>query len=155
MSLPLVLAAGGAALVGYSMLSGKKFVLGNHGPMTVQSVGDGQYLRPDAAEAFKALVEAAGREGVAIRAGSGFRSVLEQGVLYAQYLARAMRAPRVAKPGTSNHGEGTAMDMADAAGRSLTYASPAYRWLMANGPLFRFSWAEGGAIDEPWHWVYG
>ncbi len=149
------IAAGGAALVGLSLISGYKPVLGNSGLMLVKRVaGDGQYMRPDAADAFNALVEAAAAQGVTLLAGSAFRSVAEQAVLYALYLQRWKAAPTVAAPGTSNHGNGTAVDVASAPGVSLSYGSAGYRWMTNNASRFGFSWDEGSKVDEPWHWRF-
>ena len=154
MNLVTGLAAGSAALVGFSLLTGRKPVIGNDGLMIVAKVGDGQYMRPDAAEAFNRMAEAAAADGITILAGSAFRSIPEQALLYAQYVARLFTAPTVAKPGTSNHGNGTAVDIADAPGRSLTYSSPTYKWLLANASDYDFSWDEGSKVNEPWHWRY-
>lgn len=154
MNLVTGLFAGGAALLGFSLLTGRRPVVGNDGLMIVASVGDGQYMRPDAAGAFNAMKELAAQQGITLLAGSAFRSVPEQALLYAQYVARLFSPPTVAKPGTSNHGNGTAVDVADAPGRSLTYASPAFAWMKANAGDFDFSWDEGAKVNEPWHWRY-
>ncbi len=154
MTPPMLLAAGGAALIGFSLISGYKPVLGNTGPLLVKKVGDGQYMRPDAADSFNAMVEAAAQDGVRLLAGSAFRSIPEQTLLYLAYVARAFTAPTVAKPGTSNHGNGTAVDVASAPGVSLSYGSAGYQWLVANASRFGFSWDEGSKVDEPWHWRF-
>ncbi len=155
MTPPMMLAAGGAALIGFSLISGYKFVIGNTGPMLVKRVtGAQQYLRPDAADSFNAMVDAAAQDGVTLLAGSAFRSIPEQTILYLAYLARFKSAPTVAKPGSSNHGNGTAVDVADAPGRSLTYGSSGYQWMKSNASRFGFSWDEGSKVDEPWHWRY-
>jgi D-alanyl-D-alanine carboxypeptidase len=148
------LAAAGAGLVGISLVTGYKPVLGNNGLMLVKSVGSGGYMRPDAAKAFNRMAEAAAQGGVTLLAGSAFRSVLEQAELYRQYLFRLMAPPIVAKPGTSNHGNGTAVDVADAPGRSLTYSSAGYRWMTVNAGSYGFSWDEGSKVNEPWHWRF-
>jgi len=148
------LAAGLAAGVGLSLITGIKPVVGNHGLMFVKSVGNGGYMTVAAADAFKEMVDAAAQDGVTLMAGSAFRSPLEQAVLYAEYVARGFSYPTVAKPGISNHGNGSAIDIAVAQGVSVHYGSQAYNWLMANAGSFGFSWTEGRAVDEPWHWVY-
>ena len=151
----LLLAAGGVgAALAVLALTGRKLVLGNNGPMIVAIAGNGQYLRPDVAEAFKAMAQQAGNEGVRLQVGSGFRSVAEQAVLYAQYARRFFAPPRVAKPGTSNHGKGIAVDVADGQGRTITYGSPEFHWLTAYAAAYGFGWTEGRTVDEPWHWVY-
>ncbi len=156
MTLPFYLAAGGAALVGFSLLSGRKMVIGNSGPMMVKSVGNGGYMRPDAADAFNAMAADAAADGVTILAGSAFRSVLEQAVLYAAYLARAMRYPKVAEPGKSNHGNGTAIDIAMSQGVSVQFGTAAFSWLTANAWKYGFNWNEARSMKEPepWHWGF-
>ncbi len=154
MSLPLILAGGGAALVGLSLFSEYKLVLGNTGPLMVKSVGNGGYMRSDAADAFNAMVAAAAQDGVRLLAGSAFRSVPEQTLLYLAYAARLFAPPTVAKPGTSNHGNGTAVDVASAPTVSLSYGSSGYQWLMANAEGYGFSWDEGRKVNEPWHWRF-
>lgn len=154
MNLPILLGGAGALIVGYALLTGKKLVLGNNGPMVVQDVGNGGYLIPPAAEAFTAMVAAAAQDGIRLTAGSAFRSVVEQAGLYAQYVARRFTPPIVAKPGTSNHGLGIAVDIATSPGVSVHYGTAAFTWLQANAGNYGFSWAEGKAVNEPWHWVW-
>lgn len=151
---PFTLAAAGAGLVGLSLLTGYKPVVGNNGLMMVKSVGNGGFMRPDAADSFNAMAAAAAAAGVTLLAGSAFRSIPEQTVLYAQYVARFFSAPTVAKPGTSNHGNGTAVDVASAPNVSVSYGSSAYRWLSNNAGRFGFSWDEGSKVNEPWHWRF-
>jgi len=148
------IAAAGAGLVGLSLITGYKPVVGNSGLMMVKSVGSGGFMRPDAADAFNAMAAAAAQEGITLLAGSAFRSIPEQAILYAQYVQRFFTAPTVAKPGTSNHGNGTAVDIASSPGVSLTYGSSAYNWLKRNAATYGFSWDEGQKVDEPWHWRF-
>lgn len=74
---------------------------------------------------------------------TAYRTVGDQRVLYAKY-----GSPRAAKPGTSNHGWGLALDIAMGGG---DHSSATYRWLKENGPRYGF-------IDEvpheDWHWRY-
>ncbi len=148
------LAAGAAGLVGFSLITGIKPVIGNSGIIMVKSVGNGGFMRFGAAGAFNEMVEAAAQDGVTLLAGSAFRSVLEQAELYRQYAARLFSPPTVALPGKSNHGNGTACDVADAPGRSLSYGSPGFIWMTANAGKYGFSWDEGRKVNEPWHWVF-
>ncbi len=131
-----------------------KTVIGNSGPMLVAPVGNGQFMRVDAAEAFNRMIDAAARDGITLLAGSAFRSVAQQAALYAAYVARAFTYPTVAQPGKSNHGNGTANDIAVAPGVSVHFDTPAFAWLTANAGMFGFSWDEGRRVNEPWHWRY-
>lgn len=64
-----------------------------------------------------------------------------------------------ARPGTSNHGWGLAIDFAISASQSMTYGSEEYKWLMNNA--YKVGWvnppsmrASGSGPHEPWHWEY-
>ncbi len=169
----LLLVLGGAAVAGVLLYTGNeavgavigtKVAIGNSGPLVLKQVVSAntvpqQFMRSDAADAFNEMAQAAYNNGgpfgtPIILAGSAFRSVIEQGKLYAEYLARAMSPPVVAKPGTSNHGNGIAVDVADGTGQSIHLGSPEHNWLLANGPFYGFSWDEGKSVNEPWHWDY-
>jgi len=63
-----------------------------------------------------------------------------------------------AKPGTSQHGWGKAIDFRDRRG-GLTFASPGFKWLQANAAAYGWNhpgWARpgGSGCDEPWHWEW-
>jgi hypothetical protein len=64
--------------------------------------------------------------------------------------------PIAARPGTSPHGWGLAVDMFE--GPEFAFGSTRYRWLLENGP--RFGWAnlpwhqETGSVPEYWHFDY-
>jgi len=65
-----------------------------------------------------------------------------------------------AKPGTSRHGWGAAIDIKrKQSGKFLTFSSPNYLWMKQNAAKYRWrhpKWAhkksEGGSKPEPWHW---
>ena len=89
-------------------------------------------------------------------AGSGYRP-------YKNQLDVRMRKPNLAaRPGTSNHGWGLAIDIGyyDPSGnrKSLSYSGEHYRWLNANAPRFGWvnpQWArQGSKKEEPWHWEW-
>jgi hypothetical protein len=108
---------------------------GYSGPLAYRQ---GKPMRPDVAQAFDRMEEAARGDGVALTVNSGFRSDAEQARLFA-----AHPDPKwVARPGTSLHRLGTELDIGPPA---------AYGWLAANAPRFgfvkRYSW-------EPWHFGY-
>ncbi|WP_143340521.1 D-alanyl-D-alanine carboxypeptidase family protein [Demequina sp. NBRC 110057] len=74
--------------------------------------------------------------------------------LTGQVVARATKGRMAARPGTSQHGWGAAIDL-NASGLPGGYGGEAYAWLIENAP--RFDWAlpewasPGGAKPEPWH----
>ncbi|MBX5481744.1 MAG: D-alanyl-D-alanine carboxypeptidase family protein [Myxococcaceae bacterium] len=128
---------------------GKKVTAYYNGvPRTIRvvPVGNGEYLRADAAKAFKKMVAAARRDGIHLYANSGFRSMAEQRYLYQLYLSG--RGDTAAPPGYSNHQGGVAMDIGGVGG----YGTAAYRWLASHAAKYGFRNTVAG---EFWHWSYG
>lgn len=126
-------------------------------PLTVAGVGNGQYLRVDAAYDFVRMMSAAAAQGVRITAGSGFRTWLQQFPLYTAWIASLGLGTRAAAPGKSNHQAGVAIDVAAprlGAGKSVTYNTPEFNWLTNNAINYNWSWDEGRKANEPWHWRY-
>jgi hypothetical protein len=109
-----------------------------------------QLLRGDAARAFTALSrEYAKTFGRPICITDTYRSRSQQVTLYATKPALA------ARPGTSNHGWGTAADLC---GGIESFGTTQHAWLLAHAPLYGWfhpSWAQPtGSRPEPWHWEY-
>jgi D-alanyl-D-alanine carboxypeptidase len=126
------------------------------------------YARPPvplhrrAAEAWAALVEAARADGIEyplLLPVSGYRSVEEQEWLWRGALEK-YRDPDeacnwVARPGTSAHQTGRAIDCHLGFPIESEYVdelrdTTAWRWLVANADRFGFYPYE----TEPWHWEY-
>jgi len=108
-------------------------------------VGGGEWLRTDAALAFKRMQQAAARDGVTLTPGSGFRTMEEQRRLYALYLSG--EGNLAARPGYSNHQGGIAMDLNGVGG----YGTRTFQWLANNARRFGFVNDVGG---EYWHWTF-
>lgn len=53
-------------------------------------------------------------------------------------------------PGTSNHGRGLAVDIANAG----PFGGKFHNWMLATGPALGWSNTEGRSVGEPWHWVH-
>jgi hypothetical protein len=66
------------------------------------------------------------------------------------YWVKKAGVPAAARPGTSKHGDGLAVDAA-----IDSFTSPAYRWLAANAGRYGFGNNQGKNDGEPWHWVFG
>lgn len=113
--------------------------------ITVTPLGDGEYMRTDAARSFLRMQAAAKRAGISLSATSGFRTMAEQQHLYNLYLQG--RGNLAARPGYSNHQGGIAMDVGGVGG----YSTRAYSWLAHNAKRFGFVNDVGG---EYWHWTY-
>ncbi|HET8617043.1 MAG TPA: M15 family metallopeptidase [Actinomycetales bacterium] len=110
----------------------------------------GQMLRGDAARAFTALSkEYATVFGRPICVTDSYRSRGQQVILY------ATKPDLAARPGTSNHGWGTATDLC---GGVESFGTAEHAWLLSHAPLYGWfhpSWAEPtGSRPEPWHWEY-
>ncbi|GMA25194.1 hypothetical protein GCM10025864_29530 [Luteimicrobium album] len=110
----------------------------------------GYYLANPAAVAITAMNEAfKARFGRNMCLVAAYRPIAEQ------YALAVTRAGFAAKPGTSNHGLGLAVDFCS----SETGNAEVYQWLRANGPSYGWdnpAWARpgGGGSYEPWHFDY-
>jgi hypothetical protein len=110
----------------------------------------GQLLRADAARALVQLEAAYEAEtGRELCVGSTYRSYSQQARL------RAQKGRIVAPAGTSNHGNGIAVDLC---GGVESFRTAAHAWMRANAGRFGWvlpDWArQGGSKPEPWHWEY-
>lgn len=78
-----------------------------------------------------------------------YRTVADQRVLYNKYLNGTGNL--AAKPGTSNHGWGIALDINMRRNGAGSHQSNTYKWLNANGPTYGF---DDTVPSEDWHWEY-
>ena len=99
--------------------------------------GNGAYLRNDAASAFLAAKDQARKEGITIPITSAYRSLEHQRAIQGKYAV-------VAAPGTSRHGEGTALD--------IQTGTAGYAWFVENGPTF--GWRYMAIPGDPVHFEY-
>jgi peptidoglycan hydrolase-like protein with peptidoglycan-binding domain len=121
------------------------YVQGRASTINVVPVGNGQYLRADAARNFKAMQADAARAGINLSANSGFRSMEQQRALYQKYLNGTGNL--AAKPGYSNHQNGISMDIGGVNG----YGTKAFNWLKNNADKYGF---KNDVAGEFWHWTY-
>lgn len=113
----------------------------------------GVTLAPAAMGQWAALVRAAESAGLTIT-GSGWRSTQRQKELrvingcpdVCCAPSSSCRVP-TARPGTSKHERGLAVDV-----KNCSYSSANYRWLKANAGRYGFSATVRG---ESWHWSLG
>jgi putative chitinase len=103
---------------------------------------DGVLLAQPMVPHWTRLKAAAARDGVQLRANSGFRTMDEQRALYQGYVngTRGLAAA----PGYSNHQHGEAIDID-------VVSDAAYRWMFRNAPAM--GW-RNTVPSEPWHWEY-
>ncbi len=121
------------------------YVNGKARTITVSPIGNGKFLRSDAAVKFNAMKAAAARAGVTLHVNSGFRTMAEQRYLYNLY--KAGKGNLAARPGYSNHQGGLSADINAPGG----YSGKVYNWLKANAHKYGFKNDVGG---EPWHWTF-
>lgn len=95
------------------------------------------------ARAFLDMRAAAAEAGVELRLESGFRTVEQQRELYRAW--RGGKGNKAARPGTSNHQSGRALDIA------VISVPGARDWLEVNAASFGF---KRTVKSEPWHWEY-
>jgi len=121
-----------------------------------------------AANARTTLVRAAARDGVTLRTVSGYRSFTRQATIFANYsrLYGTTYAERIsARPGTSEHQTGLAVDFGAANARCELLACFATtregKWLASNAHKYGFilRYPKGyesitGYNFEPWHYRY-
>ncbi|CAF3193441.1 unnamed protein product [Rotaria sp. Silwood2] len=107
--------------------------------------------------AFDKMAVAAKQAGVTITVASGFRTVARQEYFWNCYQTKACNNGNLAaRPGTSNHGRGAALDLNTDCG-SQSGATPncggsrVYQWLKNNGHNYGF---KRTVQSEPWHWEY-
>lgn len=122
------------------------------------------YLHPTAAAKFVEMVDAARAEGINLRSVSPYRSYGTQNSLYNSYV-RSMgqrAADRTsARPGSSEHQTGLAVDINTADSSSHFENTAEYAWLLDNcwkyGFIIRYRQGKEyitGYEFEPWHYRY-
>ncbi len=110
----------------------------------------GQLLRADAAAAFVSLSHAFAADfGTPLCVTDSYRPLADQ-------VRLAQTKPQLAaRPGTSNHGWGVALDLCGGVQR---FGSAQHGWMRQHAPLsgwFHPSWARAdGSRPEPWHWEF-
>ena len=105
---------------------------------------------------FYKMHMAAKKAGVLIRINSGFRTVGRQQYFWNLY--KSGKGNLAARPGTSRHGIGTALDLNTNCGRqnpgsvpSQCKSSNVYCWLINNAHKYNF---KRTVANEPWHWEF-
>ena len=155
---------------------------GNMPSVRMMTVG-GCTLDRDAAYTLALMIEAAGQAGVGLYPGGCYRTLSQQHAAYEQrcpeveneiteydpatdetvvvgsVVQRECSGPPIAKPGTSNHGWGRAIDFTSNGRSTLDCNDAAFTWLNANASRFGWvhpGWARcGQSTMEPWHWEWG
>ena len=140
-----------------------------YAPVTRKVVGPGmsQTMREDGAAALEEMFAAAKEDGINLSIVSGYRSYSKQSSIYGRKKAENGQeaADRVsARPGTSEHQLGLAMDLAKRGSSQLNTSfgkTKEGQWVSENAHKFGFivRYMEGyedvtGYMYEPWHVRY-
>ena len=150
-----------------TVLVNKHYALPNSYVPQLETLGAGYgggSMRPEAAQAFRAMSDAARREGVSLYSVSAYRSYQTQRSAYNGYLRNASQAyvdTFSARPGHSEHQTGLAVDI-NVATRSANFErTPAFAWLKEHcaeyGFILRYLEDKQditGYRFEPWHYRY-
>lgn len=121
-------------------------------------------LRPEAAQAFRAMADGARAEGVSLRSVSAYRSYASQKITYNNYLKKYRQSvvdDFSARPGHSEHQTGLALDINVASSKAHFENTKAFAWLKEHcaeyGFILRYDQgkeAVTGYRFEPWHYRY-
>ena len=104
-------------------------------------VEPGHYLEPSAANKFEQMKAAAAADGINLNINNAYRSYEKQ-VELANKLGLYSQGGKAARPGTSNHGWGKAVDL-------NVKANPgSFEWLKQNASKYGFK----NIPRERWHW---
>lgn len=133
-----------------------------YAPTDLVTIGNGQTLRKEAADAMALMQAAATQAGAGLTMGSGYRTYATQKSLYDSYVAKDGQAEAdrySARPGHSEHQTGLTMDFTPI--DDIFKNSAQYKWLVANAHKYGFvlrypadKEAVTGYMSEPWHWRY-
>ena len=116
----------------------------------------GKKIAPRVRDAFRSMAAAFKKEtGYTLLLTGALRTREEQADLYARWKAGTFSAPDVARPGTSRHETGRALDIRDDGNSpGVTVAGNARsNWVKANCGRFGFQ-PTGYGYREPWHVEY-
>lgn len=121
-------------------------------------------LRPEVAQAFRQMADAAKGEGISLCSVSAYRSYATQDTIYRRYLTQIDQTwvdTFSARPGHSEHQTGLALDINTALTSAHFEETEEFAWLQANctqyGFLLRYPEDKEyitGYRFEPWHYRY-
>ncbi|WP_434030903.1 M15 family metallopeptidase [[Pseudomonas] boreopolis] len=140
-------------------------------PAHLVLAGFDRYRRPlwltaGAARGWQRMRDAAGRDGIALDAISGYRSHDYQLGIFERKLARGQALPQIlqvnAAPGFSEHHSGNALDIGapgEPPAEESFERTPAFHWLSRHAGDFGFRMSyprdnPHGIVYEPWHWCF-
>ena len=141
----------------YSVVKIRPEHLSNPSIHSVAPTASDNTMTTTTACAFDKMASAAKQAGVTITIASGFRTIARQEYFWNCYQTGSCNNGNLAaRPGTSNHGRGIALDLnTDCGGqtgaRPACGGSKVYQWLYNNGHNYGFTRT---VQSEPWHWEF-
>ena len=103
-----------------------------------------------AADALNNLIAAAEKAGQTVKINSAYRTYADQERVRNENCESGSCKVPTARPGTSNHGFGIAVDFATPGNSRIKEGDGLYKWLTANGATYGFKRIK----SETWHWEY-
>ncbi|CAF0734460.1 unnamed protein product [Didymodactylos carnosus] len=143
--------------VTYQVVKIKKEHLSNQASYSLAADQSDNTMTTSTACAFDKMVSAAAAAGVKITIASGFRTIARQNYFWNCYQTKLCNNGNLAaKPGSSNHGKGIALDLNTDCGKQTGSkpscdGSAVYQWLYNNGHKYGFTRT---VQSEPWHWEF-
>ena len=107
-------------------------------------------MMPDAMKNFEKMMSDAQTSGIYLYINSSYRTISDQQRVYQQNCGNGRCIVPTAKPGTSNHGFGLAVDIANNSAIKINSSMPEYKWLAQNAIKYNFK----RIASETWHWEY-
>ena len=135
-------------------------------PTINKSDGGRVRLFIDASLALDNLLSAATHSNINFKVNSAYRTYNDQARVFKDNCSNSIGTGRcqvkpgknsAAQAGTSNHGFGLAVDLANTGGTKLTTSMPEYVWMKNNASKFGFKrlpFGNRGENWEAWHWEY-
>ncbi|CAF0928607.1 unnamed protein product [Adineta ricciae] len=142
---------------GYSVVKIQKAHLASPGSYSLSPSSSDNTMTTSTACAFDKMASAAKKSGVYIKIASGFRTIARQQYFWNCYRTKKCNGGNLAaRPGTSNHGRGIALDLNTNCGKQSRAkpncgGSRVYQWLYKNAHKYGFTRT---VKSEPWHWEF-
>ena len=125
---------------------------------------NGAKMVKEAADAYKLFIDAAKKDNITLQSTTAYRSYSFQNILYTNYVAEdgvELADTYSARPGSSEHQLGLAVDLNDPTVSGSRLDDKDYNWVLNNsykyGFIVRYT-EEGvpitGYMEEPWHIRY-
>lgn len=132
--------------------------------VTLFDSNNGAKMVKEAADAYKLFIEAARKDGITLQSTTAYRSYSFQNTLYTNYVNKDGKKEAdtySARPGSSEHQLGLAVDLTDPYVSGTRLDEKDYKWVLENSYKYGFivRYTEKGIpitgyMEEPWHIRY-